>query len=583
MTSNQLGNQLDLIDKSKIRLIIGHKENRTILKEYLKKDYKVLLKDFNYKDEESEKADMLIVDEKGFKKYKEKIFKIKKSNISLYQPLLLITSTSSENIPDDFLQIIDEIVQVPIKKNILYSRIQNLLNVRSLFLSTQIYQNLTEENPVGICILFKNKEIKYVNNSFLEIIDKNRKNVLNKNISEFFPKKIVNKHIKSDLENDENKFNFKLKRDQDEIWVDIHLSKMKFKNIKLKLLIVVDVTEQKKTEEEIRYLRFHDQLTGLYNRDYFMEEIKRLDTKRQLPLTLIMVDINSLKLINDVYGHDRGDFLIKNASEILENNLRDEDILARIGGDEFAIILPDTSKAKGKEIINRINKKCKEFDEKGIIISLALGLATKEKTGQDVEEIFKIADDRMYKNKTTKSKKVREKIISNIKYNLKEKTNESKEHLTEMKNIAAKFSEKLNLDSSQKNKLLLLAETHDIGKVSLSTEFFQKDKKLTKSECKKLEEHTDYGYRICRSIPKLNSIAEEILSHHERWDGKGYPKGLKGQGIPYLARIIAIIDNYLFLKESNNQKEDTIIEKIKEKAGNELDPQLTKIFIDMLN
>jgi len=583
MTSNQLGNQLDLIDKSKIRLIIGHKENRTILKEYLKKDYKVLLKDFNYKDEESEKADMLIVDEKGFKKYKEKIFKIKKSNISLYQPLLLITSTSSENIPDDFLQIIDEIVQVPIKKNILYSRIQNLLNVRSLFLSTQIYQNLTEENPVGICILFKNKEIKYVNNSFLEIIDKNRKNVLNKNISEFFPKKIVNKHIKSDLENDENKFNFKLKRDQDEIWVDIHLSKMKFKNIKLKLLIVVDVTEQKKTEEEIRYLRFHDQLTGLYNRDYFMEEIKRLDTKRQLPLTLIMVDINSLKLINDVYGHERGDFLIKNASEILENNLRDEDILARIGGDEFAIILPDTSKAKGKEIINRINKKCKEFDEKGIIISLALGLATKEKTGQDVEEIFKIADDRMYKNKTTKSKKVREKIISNIKYNLKEKTNESKEHLTEMKNIAAKFSEKLNLDSSQKNKLLLLAETHDIGKVSLSTEFFQKDKKLTKSECKKLEEHTDYGYRICRSIPKLNSIAEEILSHHERWDGKGYPKGLKGQGIPYLARIIAIIDNYLFLKESNNQKEDTIIEKIKEKAGNELDPQLTKIFIDMLN
>src|SRR6056297_2085161 len=293
MTSNQLGNQLDLIDKSKIRLIIGHKENRTILKEYLKKDYKVLLKDFNYKDEESEKADMLIVDEKGFKKYREKIIKMKKSNISLYQPLILITSTSSENIPDDFLQIIDEIVQVPIKKNILYSRIQNLLNVRSLFLSTQIYQNLTEENPVGICILFKNKEIKYVNNSFLEIIDKNRKNVLNKNISEFFPKKIVNKHIKSDLENNENKFNFKLKRDQDEIWVDIHLSKMKFKNIKLKLLIVVDVTEQKKTEEEIRYLRFHDQLTGLYNRDYFMEEIKRLDTKRQLPLTLIMVDINS--------------------------------------------------------------------------------------------------------------------------------------------------------------------------------------------------------------------------------------------------------------------------------------------------
>lgn len=107
-------------------------------------------------------------------------------------------------------------------------------------------------------------------------------------------------------------------------------------------------------EEEIRYLRFHDQLTGLYNRDYFMEEIKRLDTKRQFPLTLVMADINKLKLINDVYGHDRGDFLIKSTAKILKDNLREEDILARIGRDELAIILSQTSKNREREVIKRI-------------------------------------------------------------------------------------------------------------------------------------------------------------------------------------------------------------------------------------
>lgn len=582
MAANQLGKQLDLIDKSKIRLLIGHQENRNILKEYLKKEYEVLSSNLISKEEKVEEADMLIVDEKGFKENKDRLFEIKKSNISLYQPLLLISSTPSKNIPDNYLEIIDEIIEVPIKKNILYARIQNLLNVRSLFLSTQIYQNLTEENPVGICILFENSEIKYVNNSFLEIIDEERKKVLNKNISLFFPDNVVNKYIKSDLDNDENKFSFKLKRNKEEIWVDIHLSKMKYKNIELKLLIVVDVTDQKKTEEEIRYLRFHDQLTGLYNRDYFMEEIDRLDTKRQLPLTLIMIDINKLKLINDVYGHGRGDFLIKSAAEILENNLRDEDILARIGGDEFAIILPRTSKDKGKEIINRINKRCKDFKEKGIMISLALGLATKIEKNQDIEEIFKIADDRMYKNKTAESKKVKDKIIENINHQLKEKTNESKVHIEQMKKFANKFSQKLNLNKSQKEKLLLLAETHDIGKVSLSSDFFKKDNELTEKESKKLKEHTEYGYRISRSIPKLNSIAEEILSHHEQWNGKGYPQSLKGKEIPYLARIITIIDNYLNLKEKDNYDKDEIIEKLKAEAGKKLDPELTYDFIEML-
>ncbi|MGM0410670.1 MAG: diguanylate cyclase domain-containing protein [Bacillota bacterium] len=580
MGNNELGDQFDLIDKSKIKLIIAHEENREILKKYLSKDYDVITS--NTPDED-EKSDMLILDEKGFEKNLEKIFEIKKSNISLYLPLILITRTSPRDIPDKYLEIIDEIVQVPIKKNILYSRIQNLLTVRSLFLSTQIYQKLTQENPVGICILFKNDKIKYVNNSFLKIVEKNRKEVLNKNIHQILPEISLNYNFnRNSKDQEENNLTIELNKKEQKMWIDIRSSKMEYKDIELKILILVDITEQKKSEEEIRYLRFHDQLTGLYNRDYFMEEIKRLDTKRQFPLTLIMIDINKLKLINDVYGHNKGDFLIKSAAEILEDNLREEDILARIGGDEFAIILPQTNENRGKEIIKRINKKCANFNQKGIIVSMALGLATKNDINQEIDEIFKLADDDMYKNKTSESKEIREKIIDNIKNNLKEKTDESKKHIKEIKKLVSRFADKLNLEKKDKDKLLLLAEIHDIGKISFSKEFFKKNRKLTEKESEKLKDHPEYGYRICRVIPEFNSIAKEILSHHERWDGKGYPQGLKGKEIPYLARIITIIDNYLSLKNDKKREKEAIIAKLKEKAGIFLDPELTGYFIKMI-
>lgn len=580
MDTNDLGNQLNLIEKSKVKLLIAHQENRKILKKYLTEKYEVLTTPHEF-----EKADIIIADESGFAEHKERIMSIKQSNTSLYLPLVLITRASPEKIPEEYIKIIDEIVQTPIQQKILNSRIKNLLNVRELFLATQIYQDLTEQNPVGICILIDNKKIKYVNNAFMNIIDKKKESILDKKITDFIKnKKFINTLSKHGIM-DKEKLTIKLNINNQGKWVDIRCSNIVYQNINLKLLIFVDVTKQKQSEKEIKYLRFHDQLTGLYNRDYFMEEIKRLDTKRQLPLTIIMGDINSLKLVNDVFGHNRGDILIKNTAEILKENLRDEDILARIGGDEFAILLPDTNKESGKEIVRRINHTCSDYAGKEII-SISLGVATKNSISQDVDDVFKKADDKMYQKKTSESKEAKKKMISNINKKLRNETDESQEHIKMLKNTLEEFANKLNLSNKQKEKLKILAEAHDIGKISVKEEISKNIEKLTEKEREKLKSHTEYGYRISHSLPDLSDISEEILSHHERWDGEGYPRGLKGEEIPLLARIFTIVDNYDLLVNgrgfNNKRNEKEALKTIKNRAGAQFDPYLVKKFIKLM-
>ena len=582
MNPNNLTNKLNLNTENEVKLLIAHRENRSILSEYLRDKYKIsqVTSAANM-----ERADMLIADEAGFKAKSGEIIKLKKEKSQLFLPLLLLSRSSPEDLPEQYLEIIDEIIEIPIKKRLLFSRIENLLSLRNLFLSTQIYQNLTESNPVGVCILQQNKNVKYVNNAFLEIVEKNKTKILNKNIEELFPDNKLEKYLSSEKGDNKDKFIIKLKFENKKKWVNIRSSEIQFKDSKLKILILVDISEQKKSEEKIRYLSFHDQLTELYNRNYFMEEIERLNTKRNLPITIIMGDINNLKLINDIFGHEKGDQLIKKTADILAENIRESDILARIGGDEFAILLPQTPLKIGEKIIKRIKKSCSNSEVMNIKIRMALGAASKRDMGQDINDIFKAADDNMYQDKNSTREKSRAEIISSLNQNLKEKTDESQKHIKEMKNLSLKLAQKLNLDKKQKSQLLLLAQSHDIGKISVQSDIFDKDRELTAAEVEKLKAHCEYGYRISHSLPELSGVAEEILAHHENWDGSGYPEGREGKEIPFLARVIAVVHSYLEFKKAaanDQESEKEVLEKLKTGNGTKFDPEIVEKFIDIL-
>ena len=162
-----------------------------------------------------------------------------------------------------------------------------------------------------------------------------------------------------------------------------------------------DITDRKKAEEKIQYLYCHDQLTGLYNRVFFDEEINRLDTERQLPIAIIMGDVDKLKLVNDLYGHLKGDILLKKIAEIFKECFRKEDIISRWGGDEFIAILPKTTQEDAVEIVQRIKSICKvrKLNDIPLPISISLGIAVKESLSDNIIDILKQAEIKMYENK----------------------------------------------------------------------------------------------------------------------------------------------------------------------------------------
>ncbi len=339
-------------------------------------------------------------------------------------------------------------------------------------------------------------------------------------------------------------------------------------------------------EQKIEKLTYYDSLTGLYNRRFFEEEMKRLDTTRNLPFSILVADLNGLKIINDSYGHDKGDQILKKAAQILKESLREEDILARQGGDEFAVLLPNTTKEVSERIEKRIKEKSKKSSYDLIPISIALGRATKVKKEQNLTEILKKADDKMYKNKLSESRSSKSNIVQGLINILNSKSNETKEHSLRMTKLAFEFGQKLDLSNSEQNRLSVLATLHDIGKTNINEKILKKKGSLDDQEWENIKKHSEYGYKIAKSSEEFAEVAEDILAHHEHWDGSGYPNNLRGEEITYLARIIAIIDAYDVM--TNHRSYSKAISKaealkeIKRCAGSQFDPELAKVFREMM-
>ncbi len=364
--------------------------------------------------------------------------------------------------------------------------------------------------------------------------------------------------------------------------IDISISAVKLPDNKL-LCFVQDITDRKQAEEKIRYMSFHDTATGLYNRRYLENELQRLDVERQLPLSLVMADLNGLKLVNDTFGHRSGDELLKQAAAVLKESCRQEDIVARWGGDEFVVFLPQTGFEEAEEIIKRIKVKCGCELVNNIPLSISLGAASKTTPEKEVTEILKEAEDHMYEQKLTESRIARSKILEAMLKTLGEISYETGEHIHRMQNIATRIGKKINLSETELNRLNLLVNMHDIGKITISESILKKENRLTDKEWIIIKKHPETGYRIARSAEEISHVAEDILSHHENWDGTGYPQGLKGKNIPLLARIVAIVDTYEVITSGRPYNKEVSSKKaghiIKTGSGHRFDPELVKIFL----
>lgn len=347
-----------------------------------------------------------------------------------------------------------------------------------------------------------------------------------------------------------------------------------------------DITQQKNLEEKLRYLSEIDVLTNLYNRNSFEEKIKKLNKKKYHPLGIIMGDVNGLKLINDTLGHLEGDKLLISISNVLKSSCCESGYVFRWGGDEFIILIPNADELKCDNLIKKISNDCKEYDYQYMQLSISLSAVVKNNVDEDIYECIKKVEEKVYRHKLLDNKSIKSSIMDSLLKSLEEKNLETREHAQRVTEYALALGERLNFKISELDELILVATLHDIGKIGISEDILLKTDPLTNDEFEIMKSHTEKGYRIINASSQLDTVAKSVLTHHERWDGKGYPLGLKEKEIPLLSRIINIADSFDVMTNNRPYKsamsKDEAIKELNRCAGTQFDPTLVKYFIEYI-
>lgn len=347
-----------------------------------------------------------------------------------------------------------------------------------------------------------------------------------------------------------------------------------------------NINDRLEKQKKIDYLNYNDQLTGLYNRRFFEKAIYKILKENQFPLSLIITDINALKLTNDAYGHLMGDKLIVKFSKVLHEHFSDIGIVSRIGGDEFAILLANTDIDIASARVEEVKKILKDKKVKNIPVSAAFGIAVHTKDKNSFSTTFNLADERMYENKLMENEKVKNKILKSImNYNFKLFPEKKKETQIAI-HLIKDFSKKLGLSQEITNNLKRSALLYDIGNKNLNYDYFMEDRIINDKEMSEIRTHPSVGYHILKNINKCQEIANIILNHRENFDGSGYPRGVKGNKIPYESRILALVIDFCALTSDRSYRQaltkEEAIKEMRDNVGKRYDPELIEDFVDFI-
>jgi diguanylate cyclase (GGDEF)-like protein len=341
----------------------------------------------------------------------------------------------------------------------------------------------------------------------------------------------------------------------------------------------------------LQYSNEHDALTGLFNRRYFEAALMKLRQSGAVGVGVICCDLDGLKLVNDTFGHAAGDVMLQRTAAMLREVLPEAALIARVGGDEFVVLLTDVDEALLQHAYKHFNaykdsgaKVVQEFP-----LQISVGYRYRslcEPDSNELDQMLKEADDEMYRQKLSSTHSNRNVVVQTIMKMLEIRDYATEGHSQRMGEMAVALAERVGLANNSKNDLRLLAQFHDLGKIGISDQILLKPGPLTADERKEIERHVEIGHRIAMVVPEFLPVADLILKHHEWWNGTGYPLGLQGEAIPVENRILSIVDAYDAMTSDRPYRaamtQSAAIEELRRCRGTQFDPELVDEFILLL-
>lgn len=384
-----------------------------------------------------------------------------------------------------------------------------------------------------------------------------------------------------------------------------------------------------KASHRLKDLSIRDELTRLYNHKHFneilLQEVKKA-TRYKRPLGLAIVDLKNFSMVNKAFGHHEGDRILAKTADILKSTIREVDIAARFGDNLFAIILPESDMAAAVRAGERLSESLSNIgsihDKDKANISVCIGVAALSEKTQTKEELLRMALSALAESKkngglcashdtgfNARELKENKQMIDHLSerfsmigreaerkafQSILKVLNEvpyQKKHLIAHSERVAFFAERLATKvepiNGMAHTIYRAGLLHDIGKLALDNDVLNKDSKLSAEELNLIEQHPTIGAQIVNQVPFLSNEAELILNHHERFDGNGYPSGLKGNDIPLGARIIALTEAWDIMISPQPYRPkplslDEALDEIKKGAGKQFDPELVDLFTSLI-